>query len=266
MIEKLRMTRPIAASPAVYRDLENRSVFVSGGATGIGAAIVTLFARQGSAVTFVDIDEEAGVALVERVADDCGNRPAFVACDVTHCEALKVAVESAARPDGTLSVLVNNAARDLRVPAGDVTPEIWDDLVAVNLKHQFFAAQAARPLMAKAGGGSIINFGSIAPWIAVPDLAVYSSCKAAAFGLTRSLARDFGVDGIRVNSLLPGAILTERQRRDWISEEDRIAIHGRQCLKRDMVEEDVAEMVLFLASDASRGCTGQEFRVDGGNL
>lgn len=266
MIEKARMTRPIANSPAVYSDLKDRAVFISGGATGIGAAIVTLFARQGSLVTYVDIDEEAGHALSNRVAEECGNRPSFIACDVTHSEALKIAVEAAARPTGALSVLVNNAARDLRVPADEVTPEIWDELVAVNLKHQFFAAQAARPLMVKAGGGSIINFGSIAPWIAVPNLAVYSSCKAAAFGLTRSLARDFGIDGIRVNSLLPGAILTERQLRDWISEEDRLMMHERQCLKRDMVEEDVAEMVLFLASNASRGCTGQEFRVDGGNF
>lgn len=260
------MGRTFAASPAVYRDLQDRAVFISGGATGIGAAIVTLFARQGARVSFVDIDPEAGTALADAVAAECGNRPNFATCDVTNTASFTMAVEAAAEPAGGLSVLVNNAARDQRVKADAVTPEIWDDLVAVNLKHQFFAAQAARPLMVKAGGGSIINFGSIAPWLAVPDLAVYNACKAAAFGLTRSLARDFGGDGIRVNSLLPGAILTERQRRDWITEEDRLAIHARQCVKRDMVEEDVAEMVLFLASDASRGCTGQEFRVDGGNV
>ena len=261
------MARPYAASPAVYADLKDRAVFVSGGATGIGAAIVTLFARQGAKVSFVDIDPAAGTALADTVEAECGNRPNFATCDVTDTASLALAVEAAAEPTGgRLSVLVNNAARDQRVKADAVTPEVWDDLVAVNLKHQFFAAQAARPLMVKAGGGSIVNFGSIAPWLAVPDLAVYSSCKAAAFGLTRSLARDFGRDGIRVNSVLPGAILTERQLRDWISEEDRRAIHERQCLKRDMVEEDVAEMVLFLASDAARGCTGQEFRVDGGNF
>ena len=260
------MPRPYAASPARYRDLEGRGVFVSGGATGIGAAIVTLFARQGAKVSFVDIDPEAGSALAAAVEAECGNRPNFATCDVTDTDSLRLAIEAAAVPAGGLSVLVNNAARDQRVPAEAVTPEVWDDLVAVNLKHQFFAAQTAHPLMVKAGGGSIINFGSIAPWLAVANLSVYNACKAATFGLTRSLARDFGGDGIRVNSILPGAILTERQLRDWISEEDRQEIHRRQCLKRDMVEEDVAEMVLFLASDAARGCTGQEFRVDGGNV
>jgi len=260
------MTRAITPTSAAYADLRGKAVFVSGGATGIGAAIVTLFCQQGSRVSFVDIDPEAGTALADAAERATGVRPTFAVCDVTDTNALALAVEASAEPAGGLSVLVNNAARDLRVPADDVTPEIWDELVAVNIKHQFFAAQAARPLMVRAGGGSIINFGSIAPSIAVPNLAVYSSCKAAAFGLTRSLARDFGADGIRVNSLVPGAILTERQRRDWISEADRAAIHDRQCLKRDMVEEDVAEMVLFLASDAARGCTGQEFRVDGGNF
>jgi NAD(P)-dependent dehydrogenase (short-subunit alcohol dehydrogenase family) len=237
-------------------------VFVSGGATGIGAEIVTAFAAQDALVCFIDVDEVAGQALASRL----GARVRFSELDVTDTAALQAEIARIADATGDLAVLVNNAARDLRVPWDQITPEVFDDLVAVNLKHQLFAAQAAARVMERKGGGSIINFGSIAPSIGVPDLAVYSSCKAAAFGLTRSLARDLGPLGIRVNSLVPGAILTERQRRDWISPEDEAAILERQCLKRAMQADDVAEMVLFLGSNASRGCTAQEFQVDGGNI
>jgi len=247
---------------ARYPDLKGRAVFVSGGATGIGAAIVTALTAQQARTHFVDVDQAAGEALAERL----GPTVSFSTCDVTDGGALANAIQEFAAEAGGLKALVNNAARDLRVPVGEVSSQAFDDLVAVNLKHQFFAAQAAAPIMAAAGGGSIINFGSIAPRIGVPDLAIYSSCKAAVFGLTRSLARDLGGQGIRANSIVPGAILTERQLRDWISEADKAAILDRQCLKRAMREDDVAEMVLFLASDASRGCTAQEFTVDGGNL
>lgn len=260
------MTRPITPSSARYGDLDGKNVFVSGGATGIGRAIVTLFAGQGAHVLFVDIDRPAGEALVDDIYTACGRRPAFVPCDVADDTALARAVVQAAGAEKKLHVLVNNAARDLRVPLGDVTPALWDDLVAVNLRHQFFATQAARPFLQAAGEASVINFGSIAPTQGIRNLSVYNACKAAVFGLTRTLARELGPDGIRVNSVVPGAILTPRQLRDWISDADRKAIIESQCLKREMIEEDVAEMVLFLASTASRGCTGQEFRVDGGNF
>jgi len=260
------MTRPITPSFARYGDLEGRNVFVSGGASGIGRAITTLFAQQGARIVFVDIDRAAGEALAEAIHTQYGYRPVFLPCDVTDDAALSQAIARAAGQEKTLSVLVNNAARDLRVPMGDVTPAIWDELVAVNLRHQFFATQAARPFLQAAGGGSVINFGSIAPTQGILGLSVYNACKAAVFGLTRTLARELGPDNIRVNSVVPGAILTPRQLRDWISDADRKALIERQCLKREMVEEDVAEMVLFLASAVSRGCTGQEFRVDGGNF
>ena len=260
------MTTDSNALMARYADLQDAPVFISGGSTGIGAAIVRAFAHQGSVIGFVDVDAAAGGSLAEELAAETGRKPHFAVCDVTDTKPFQSAIETFATAAGGLAVLVNNAARDLRVKATDVTPQIWRDLVDVNLSHQFFAAQAAYPYMAKRGCGSIVNFGSIAPTQGIPDLAVYASCKAAAFGLTRSLARDFGEDGVRVNAVLPGAILTERQMRDWISEDDKASIIERQCLKRAMVEDDVAEMVLFLASQASRGCTGQEFRVDGGNF
>ena len=260
------MTATANGSTAVYADLKDRPVFISGGATGIGAAMVRAFAGQGSKVGFVDIDTAAAADLVQIVASETGNEPRFEGSDVTDIDGYRDAIRRFAKISGGLGVLLNNAAKDLRVKSTDVTPGQWYDLVDVNLTHQFFAAQAAHPIMAAGGGGSIVNFGSIAPSQGIPDLAVYSSCKAAAFGLTRSLARDFGGDNIRVNAILPGAILTPRQLRDWISEADRSAIIQRQCLKRALNEEDVAEMALFLASDASRGCTGQEFCVDGGNF
>jgi NAD(P)-dependent dehydrogenase (short-subunit alcohol dehydrogenase family) len=255
---------PSAATPYAtrYPDLAGRTVFVSGGATGIGAEIVKAFSAQNAVVCFADIDADAGRALESGL----GARVRFSELDVTDTAALQDQIAQVSAETGDLAVLVNNAARDLRVRWDTLSSEVFDDLVAVNLKHQVFAAQAAARVMERKGGGSIINFGSIAPSIGVPDLAVYSSCKAAAFGLTRSLARDLGPLGVRVNSVVPGAILTERQRRDWISPEDEAAILERQCLKRAMQADDVAEMVLFLASNASRGCTAQEFRVDGGNI
>ncbi|UUX49941.1 SDR family oxidoreductase [Nisaea acidiphila] len=256
----------MAAYATRYPDLEGKAVFVSGGATGIGAAIVEAFCWQGAHTYFVDIDVESAEALTASVAEKTGTSPFFHRCDVTDTQALRDAIERASEVTGALYALVNNAARDLRVPADEVTEDVWDDLVAINLKHQFFAAQTAYRLMAPSGCGSIINFGSIAPGQGVKNLSVYSSCKSAAFGLTRSLARDFGTAGVRVNSIIPGAILTPRQLRDWIDPDTKREIIERQCLKRAMQEDDVAEMVLFLASNASRGCTAQEFTVDGGNI
>lgn len=249
---------------AVYRDLQGRSVFVSGGASGIGAEIVARFCRQGARTFFVDVQRDAGAALAETLGGETGNAPTFVDADVTRTEDLQAAIVRTHDQTGDLYALVNNAAHDQRHKVADVTPERWDAIVAVNLKHQFFAAQVAAPLIVARGGGAIVNLGSISPIHGIQDLSVYATSKAAVFGLTRTLAREYGASGVRVNSVVPGAILTERQRALWVSPADEATLIERQCLKRPMTEPDVAEMVLFLASRASRGCTGQEFRVDGG--
>ncbi|MDJ0683091.1 MAG: SDR family oxidoreductase [Alphaproteobacteria bacterium] len=257
---------PTDAIIARYPDLRGGTVFVSGGASGIGAEIVRGFSGQGALVHFVDLDAAAGAALVSELTPKAESPPVFTRCDVTDTPALEAAITKAFEATGALYALINNAANDARHSVAEADDAFWDNSVAVNLKHQFMAARAAHPLMKAGGGGSIVNFGSIAPWIGVGDLSIYNTCKAGVLGLTRSLARDFGPDGIRVNALFAGAILTERQRRLWIDAEREAEILERQCLKRPMIEADVVEMTLFLASAAARGCTAQEFRVDGGFL
>lgn len=248
-----------------YADLVDETVFVSGGASGIGSVIVAALAGQGARVHFCDLDANAGESLVAALRPQVRHCPLFSASDVTDLDALRKSIEDAAAVTGTLYALVNNAANDTRMAVDAVDPAVWDKTVNVNLRHQFFAAQAAFPHL-RACSGAVVNFGSIAPGMGEAGLSVYGTCKAAVFGLTRTLARDFGEAGVRVNSVVPGAILTPRQLELWITPEKEKAILDRQCLKRRMTEIDVAEMVLFLCSRASRGCTGQEFRVDGGNF
>ena len=249
-----------------FDDLVDRTVFVSGGATGIGSVIVAALAGQGAHVHFCDLNEKAGEQLAGALRPHVRNEPTFDVTDVTDLDAFKVAIDKAAAATGSLYALVNNAANDTRMDVDSVDAAAWTRTVDVNLRHQFFAAQAAHPHLVAGGGGAIVNFGSIAPTLGEEGLSVYASCKAAVFGLTRTLAREFGRDNIRVNSVVPGAILTPRQLELWITPEKIDAILERQCLKRQMKEDDIAEMVLFLCSRASRGCTGQEFRVDGGNF
>lgn len=252
-----------AVTRAIYRDLEQKTVFISGGATGIGAAMVTAFARQGARVHFVDINEAAGEALATSLAAEGTKKPEFHRCDVTDDDTLRMAIDRAGEAGG-LDVLVNNAANDTRHKVADVESDFWWTCVDINLRHQFVAAQRAFLHMKSRGAGSIINFGSVAPRLGVPDLTVYSTCKAAVKGLTRSLAREYGHDGVRVNSIVPGAILTPRQLELWISPQDEEKLLADQCLHRRLVGEDIAEMALFLASDVSSACTSQEFVVDGG--
>ena len=249
---------------ARYSDLVGAAVFVSGGATGIGADLVEGFCLQGAATVFVDIDAAAGEALSERLAVETGKRPRFIAADVTDDDALRAAIDVAEGLGDGLAVLVNNAANDQRHEVGAVDPAFWERCVAVNLRHQFVAAQHAFGLMKPRGHGSIINFGSVAPTLRVRDLTVYSTCKSAVRGLTRSLAREFGDHGIRVNSIVPGCILTEKQLELWITPEDEQRILAEQCLHRRLIGRDVAQMALFLASEVSSGCSSQEFVVDGG--
>ena len=248
---------------ASYPSLRERAVVISGGATGIGEALVRHFAAQGAKVGFVDIAEEAGVALANELTA-AGQVARFTPCNVTDIEAYQAAIADFAEDHGDALVLVNNAAHDQRHDWSEVTSDYWDAAMAVNLKHFFFAAQAVAPGMAKAGGGSIINFGSISWMIMTPSIPIYETAKAAVHGLTRSMARELGQSGIRVNSLVPGAVITQRQLDLWITPESLVAIAESQALPGRVMPADCARMALFLAADDSAMISGQHFLVDGG--
>ncbi|MDX2101631.1 MAG: SDR family oxidoreductase [Alphaproteobacteria bacterium] len=249
---------------ARYPSLEGRVVFISGGASGIGACLVEEFCAQGAAVAFVDIDAAAGDALAQRLAQEGKRRPLPLVVDVRDIPAYQAKIAEAAAALGPIAVLINNAARDDRHKVDDVTADYWDDCLAVNLRHHLFAAQAVLPGMRQAGWGSIQNLGSVS-WMRGRDGMIgYVTSKAAIHGLTRALAREVGPDNIRVNSVVPGGIVTERQNRLWRTAELDKSLLDAQCLKRRLVPEDVARMVLWLAADDSDGCTGQAFLVDGG--
>jgi len=249
---------------AIYPSLKDRVVFVTGGGSGIGAAIVEHFCRQGAKVGFVDINQEASEKLVNDVEAAGHGKPFFVNCDLTDIEALRVAVGQVREKLGPITVLVNNAAHDQRHSIDDVTPEYWDDRIAVNLKHQFFAAQAVYPDMEKAGGGAIVNLGSVSWMIGQGGMPCYTTAKSAVAGLTRSLARDLGPKNIRVNCVVPGWIMTQRQIDLWLTPEGEAELLERQCLKRKLVPADIARAVLFFASDDAGACTNQSYIVDGG--
>jgi NAD(P)-dependent dehydrogenase (short-subunit alcohol dehydrogenase family) len=249
---------------ASYPSLSGRVVFVSGGGSGIGASIVEHFAGQGARVGFVDIDEPASKALVEKLAAVGYPSPQFIKCDVRDIAAYQAAIAEVAGRFGTIAVLVNNAARDDRHVIADVTPAFWDERIAVNLRHQYFAIQAVAPGMKKAGGGSIVNFSSISYHTMAPQLSVYQAAKAAIVGMTRGLARDLGGDAIRVNAITPGWIMTKRQIDLWLTPEADAALMAAQCLKEKVYPPDIARMVLWLAADDSRLVTAQNFVVDGG--
>jgi NAD(P)-dependent dehydrogenase (short-subunit alcohol dehydrogenase family) len=249
---------------ATYPSLKDRAVFVTGGGSGIGAAIVENFCAQGSKVAFVDIAREASEALVKSIAAKKQPAPLFIPCDITDTVALQRAIAETRQTLGPVRVLVNNAAHDQRHAIDTVTPEYWDDRIAVNLKHQFFAAQAVYKDMAAAGGGSIVNLGSVSWVIGQGGMPCYTTAKSAVAGLTRSLARDFGPLNIRVNCVLPGWIMTERQIKMWLTPEGEEELMRRQCLKRKLVPDEIARAVLFFAADDSSACTNQNYIVDGG--
>jgi D-xylose 1-dehydrogenase len=255
----------MTTAEAVYPSLAGRVVFVTGGGSGIGASIVQAFAKQKAKVAFVDIDEGAA-ALVRSALAGTGAGSYFERCDVRDIAALRMAIENARRALGPITILVNNAARDDRHASEEVTPEYWDERFAVNLKHQFFAAQAVLPDMKAERRGSIINFGSASWMVGQGGMVAYTACKSAVLGLTRSLARDFGSYNIRVNAIAPGWILTERQRKLWLNAESHAELMKSQCLKRELVGEDIARVVLFLASDEAGAITSQHYVVDGGRL
>ena len=247
---------------AIYPSLAGKRVIVSGGGTGIGEGIVEAFARQGSAVAFVDIQNGPSEALVTRLAD-AAIPPLFVNCDVRDCADYGARIIDIVGQLGGCDVLINNAANDDRHTIDEVTPAYWDERMAVNLKHQFFAAKAVLPAMQQAGGGSIVNLGSISWHLGLPDLTLYQTAKAAIEGLTRSLAREFGRDGIRVNTIVPGNVQTPRQMQ-WYTPEGEAEIVAQQCLAGRIQPRDIAAMALFLASDDARFCTAHNYWVDAG--
>jgi NAD(P)-dependent dehydrogenase (short-subunit alcohol dehydrogenase family) len=250
------------ASAAVYPSLAGKRVIVSGGASGIGEGIVEGFVRQGSAVAFLDVLGEESEALVARLAD-AAIAPLFVHCDIRNCTDYAAKIERIVERLGGCDVLINNAANDERHGLEEVTPDYWDERMAVNLKHQFFAAKAVIPAMKAAGGGSIVNLGSISWHLGLPDLTVYQVAKAAIEGLTSSLARELGRDGIRVNTIVPGNVQTPRQMR-WYTPEGEAEIVAAQCLDGRIQPADIAAMALFLASDDARYCTAHNYWVDAG--
>ena len=251
----------MAVTQARYPDLAGRTVLVTGGGSGIGAAFVRAFAGQGCAVGFVDIADDPSRALVASLAPA---RIRYEPCDVRDIAGLKRAIASIAAALGPIAVLVNNAARDDRHAMMDVTVEYWDENQAVNLRHHVFAAQAVVPMMEAAGGGAIINLGSISWMRGRPAMVGYTTAKAAIGGLTRVLARELGAKNIRVNAIVPGAIVTERQSRLWTTPEVEREFLDQQCLKFRLSEDDVARTALFLASDEARGVTGPNLIVDAG--
>lgn len=250
-------------SYARYPSLADRAVLITGGATGIGASFVEHFAAQGARVGFLDVDASAGAALADSLGDS-RHKPVFVSCDVTDITALRAAVADLKAALGPIEVLVNNAANDRRHTLAEITPESFDAGVAVNLRHQLFAAQAVAEDMKSARAGSIINLGSISWMLKQADLPVYTMSKSAVQGLTRGLAKDLGQYGIRVNSLVPGWVMTEKQRRLWLTDEGREAIKRGQCIDAELLPDDLARMALFLAADDSRMITAQDIVVDGG--
>ena len=247
-----------------YPSLRDRVVVVTGGASGIGEKMVEHFAKQGAKVAFLDIQNEAGTQLVSRISASGSAEPYFLPCDLTDIGAMQDCIRDVLAKFGRVDVLVNNAGNDTRHSIEAVTPEYWDRAMAVNLRHQFFVSQAVIPAMKKAGRGSIINLSSISWMIPSKGLPVYVTAKAAIVGLTRTLAHELGADNVRVNCILPGAILTERQKQLWFTEEYKAEILRRQALKRMILPEEVARLALFLAADDSSAITSQSYVIDGG--
>ncbi|HEY4369724.1 MAG TPA: SDR family oxidoreductase [Steroidobacteraceae bacterium] len=246
---------------AIYPSLANKTVVVTGGGSGIGARIVEDFVRQQARVYFLDVAEAESRALVDRL----GGAAHFLRCDLTDLETLKVAYAKIEAQAGPVAVLINNAANDDRHRFHEVTPAYWDQRIAVNLRHYFFGAQAVAPAMKRAGGGAIVNLGSISWHLSLPDLAIYETAKAGIEGLTRALARDLGTDGIRVTCVIPGSVRTPRQTALWHTPEEETKMLEQQCLKIRIEPSDISAMTLFLASDDARLCTAHSYWVDAGN-
>ncbi|SFM37390.1 SDR family NAD(P)-dependent oxidoreductase [Methylobacterium pseudosasicola] len=252
-----------ASTRAIYPSLRDKRILVTGGASGIGEGLVEAFVAQGARVAFCDIADEPAQSLVARLSPGAAHPPLYRRCDLTDVEAVRALVAEAETALGGLDVLVNNAGNDDRHKLDEVTPAYWDDRMAVNLRHLFFAAQAAVPAMRRAGGGVILNFGSISWHLGLKDMPLYQTAKAAIEGMTRALARDLGRDGIRVSAIVPGNVQTPRQER-WYTPEGEAELVASQCLDGRIQPSDVAALVLFLASDDARMCTGHNYFIDAG--
>jgi len=248
---------------ATYSDLEDKVVLVTGGGSGIGAAVVRRFAHQQARVGFIDIALDPSRELARDLGSS-GARICFEHFDLTDVAALRAGIARIKQQLGPIEILINNAANDERHATETVTEQVWDSRIAVNLKHQFFCAQAVLPDMQAAGRGVIVNLGSISWMIGQGGMAGYSAAKSAVLGLTHSLARDYGQFGIRVNAVAPGWIMTQRQLDRWVTPEAEAQIMARQCLKRKLQPDEVAKFIVFLASDEAGACTNQHYVVDGG--
>ncbi|NIZ11872.1 SDR family NAD(P)-dependent oxidoreductase [Phaeobacter sp. HF9A] len=247
---------------ATFHDLDGASVFITGGGSGIGAALTEGFLQQGAKVSFVGRSDASD--FVDQMEAQTGNRPLFLQCDITDTAALQAAIAQAAATNGPISVLVNNAANDQRHATLEVDEAFWDWSQAINIKAYFFACQAVIPGMQALGGGAIVNFTSISYMMGNSGYPAYTSANSGINGLTRSLAREFGPDRIRVNALAPGWVLTQKQMDKWATPESLAAHLDRQCLTDHLAPQDIVESTLFLASKASRMVTGQSLVVDGG--
>ena len=252
---------------ASYPSLVDRGVFITGGAAGIGSALVEQFARQGSKVAFVDRDTTAAQATIDRCrAAEVAYTPLFLEVDLLDIDALRAACAEATRQLGTIGVLVNNAANDDRHDWRDMTVEYFDDRINTNLRHYFFAIQALAPAMLEAGDGSIVNIGSSSYLMQEDMFPGYAIAKSAVEGITRTMARTFGPHGVRVNTVMPGWVPTERQLAKWWSPEGEAGTMRDQAIKRRILPDEFAQMVLFLAADDGAACTAQHFLVDGGRF
>ncbi len=248
---------------AKYSSLEDKVIIITGGASGIGASIVEQFLNQGSKVAFLDKEQDLGKSLVEKLSN-FKHTPLFKNCDLTNIDSLRKTINEIREEIGLVSILVNNAANDERHSIESVTEEFWDDRMNVNLKHYFFAIQSVCKDMEKLGDGKIINIGSFSWMLGQGNMPAYTTAKSAVMGLTRTIARDLGKFNIRVNCVVPGWIITERQKKLWLTPEIEKEQLEKQCIKRMLVPEDIAKAVLFFASDQSSGCTAQNYVIDGG--
>ena len=249
---------------ASYPSLQGQCIFITGGATGIGAALVRAFAQQGANVAFVDIDVDSAKQLINELESEQGPKLWYQATDVTNVQALQQAILDADAQLGPVGVLVNNAANDMRHAPADVTAQSWRDCMAINLDAAFFAAQVAAGLMTQRNSGSIINFSSINALLGPSNMPGYVTAKAGIIGLTKALARDYGPNGVRVNAILPGWVATERQLQTWLTPDEESRWMEQVALQERLLPEDVANLALFLAATDSKMITGQSFTVDAG--